>query len=103
MAQIIASVGQSWSMPLVAPSGQRASKKPGIINVTAEEARDFALTVHFHFAGKKLDRKDFFNMGRSDPFLRISRKRADGTWELVHQVIFHFFLFFLSAILFLIV
>lgn len=90
-AQIIAAVGQSWIMPLVPPSGSK--KAAGLINVTAEEVRDFSLTVHFHFAGKKLDRKDFFKIGRSDPFLRISRKRSDNTWERVHQVRFRIFFY----------
>ena len=37
----------------------------------------------FHFAGKKLDRKDLF--GSSDPFLQFSRSSENGNFVVVHR------------------
>ena len=64
--------------------GNHPNTSVGTIVINSKETSDSALSVIFHLAGHKLARKDFF--GKSDPFLRIYRKRNDGTYDVVHKV-----------------
>lgn len=69
-------------------SKQLTTKKgdsiPGCgITITAEELKEGCEVMMMKFGAKKLENKDF--MGKSDPFLEISRAQPNGTWQVVHR------------------
>ena len=69
-----------------------AGKNVGEITIFAEEMKDIQMNVFLRFEGRNLDKKDWF--GKSDPFLRILRKRQDNSWEAVHKVLLIFTTYF---------
>ncbi|GFS16625.1 copine-3 [Elysia marginata] len=70
-----------FSKPLTKKKGDLI---PGCgITITAEELKEGCEVAMMKFGAKKLDNKDF--MGKSDPFLEISRVQSDGTWQVVHR------------------
>eukprot|EP00298_Acanthocystis_sp_HF-20_P011657 c19505_g1_i1.p1 GENE.c19505_g1_i1~~c19505_g1_i1.p1 ORF type:complete len:525 (+),score=213.29 c19505_g1_i1:125-1699(+) len=79
LAAVITAPGQELTGPLKLDNSQGAR---GIITIRAEEKTESKQSVELHFAGEKLDSKDFF--GKSDPFLKIFRARENGAWEAVH-------------------
>ncbi|CAG2215173.1 Copine-5,Copine-8,Copine-1,Copine-2,Copine-A,Copine-4,Copine-9,Copine-7,Copine-6,Copine-3 [Mytilus edulis] len=53
------------------------------ITVRSEEVKEGGLMAYMSFSAKKLDNKDF--MGKSDPYIEISKGMPDGTWVVVHR------------------
>ena len=53
------------------------------IVVVAEELGSSKEVVHIKLNGRKLDKKDF--LGKSDPYIIISKLMEDGTWTNVHK------------------
>ncbi|CAL1546463.1 unnamed protein product [Lymnaea stagnalis] len=53
------------------------------ITISAEEIKEGCELALLRFGAKKLENKDF--MGKSDPFLEVSRGLPDGTWQVVHR------------------
>lgn len=71
----------TYTKPLVlkgAPGGQA-----GTITVVAEEVVGGNDEVFLQFRAEKLDKKDF--LGKSDPYLELSRSKGDGTFVVVHR------------------
>ncbi|KNC82961.1 hypothetical protein SARC_04754 [Sphaeroforma arctica JP610] len=56
----------------------------GILVVSAAEVVEDRRVVEFEFSATGLDNKDGF-FGKSDPFLRIYRKRDDGQFDAVYK------------------
>eukprot|EP00301_Raphidiophrys_heterophryoidea_P006344 c12566_g1_i3.p1 GENE.c12566_g1_i3~~c12566_g1_i3.p1 ORF type:complete len:419 (+),score=106.01 c12566_g1_i3:44-1258(+) len=78
LSNILTSSGQQLTLPL-----KKGNSPHGIVIVRAEEVIASKQSVVFHFAGEKLDKKDFF--GKSDPFLKFFRARENGVWEAIHS------------------
>ncbi|KAF4524327.1 hypothetical protein B566_EDAN005385 [Ephemera danica] len=55
------------------------------ITIAAEELSDVGDKVTLTFGGYKLDRKDLFGFGRSDPYLVISKSLDSGSFVVVHR------------------
>lgn len=85
LASIMGSKGALWSSDLLSPQSGRVRGK---LIVRGEEVASCKDVAHLQFAASKLDRKDWFGLGRSDPFVTISRSREDGSfvkvWESEH-------------------
>eukprot|EP01096_Ripella_sp_DP13-Kostka_P000596 TRINITY_DN1064_c2_g1_i2.p1 TRINITY_DN1064_c2_g1~~TRINITY_DN1064_c2_g1_i2.p1 ORF type:complete len:956 (+),score=432.93 TRINITY_DN1064_c2_g1_i2:97-2964(+) len=81
LGEIMGARGQSKNFALKNPGS--SDHKLGIIKVSGEEVRDLKYTVTFQLKASKLDKKDLF--GKSDPFIRILRKKLDGTYDAVHK------------------
>eukprot|EP01135_Chromosphaera_perkinsii_P010266 Nk52_evm8s2085 gene=Nk52_evmTU8s2085 len=79
LGQIMGSRGGTIRGELVDGKG----RKGGVVHVSAEEVQDMKAVLHLQFTGIGLTKKDFF--GKSDPFLRISRMRSDGSFQAVHK------------------
>nr|XP_022339072.1 copine-3-like [Crassostrea virginica]XP_022339073.1 copine-3-like [Crassostrea virginica] len=54
-----------------------------LIYVRSEEVREGGEMVFLHIGATKVDNKDF--MGKSDPFLEISKQTSDGSLQVVHR------------------
>merc|ERR1712137_1256839 len=80
LGSIVSSPGATVRQALKHPTKQ---VNTGFITISAEQIRQMNAKVKFILHGSQLDRKDF--LGRSDPFLRISRKTASGGWDAVHK------------------
>ncbi|KAJ8303438.1 hypothetical protein KUTeg_019834 [Tegillarca granosa] len=52
-------------------------------NIRSEEVKEGGNIAYMTFSATKLDNKDF--MGKSDPYLEISKSAPDGTWQVVHR------------------
>merc|ERR1719471_1513019 len=76
-----------WSLifSLLAGSGKSASNKKQTITVTAEEIITNREVLSLKLRAKDLTAKDFFGLGKSDPFLTISRSNEYGQWTVVHR------------------
>ncbi|XP_028399865.1 copine-3-like isoform X2 [Dendronephthya gigantea] len=77
LGQIVSSV--RYTQPLKFKNGQVYGK----ITVTAEEISQGNDKVSLTFRAQKLDKKDF--LGKSDPYLIISRQLPDGSFAPVHK------------------
>ncbi|KAJ8303430.1 hypothetical protein KUTeg_019826 [Tegillarca granosa] len=53
------------------------------ITIRSEEVKEGGNIAYMTFSATKLDNKDF--MGKSDPYLEISKSAPDGTWQVVHR------------------
>ncbi|XP_061179726.1 copine-3-like [Saccostrea echinata] len=54
-----------------------------LISIRSEEVREGGEHVFLHIGATKVDNKDF--LGKSDPFLEISRQVSDGSWQVIHR------------------
>ncbi|KAJ3127828.1 Copine-8 [Nowakowskiella sp. JEL0407] len=68
LSSIITANGRSVMKPLQHP---KKKTNNGYIMISATEVTENRMNVKLHFAGRKLDKKDFF--GKSDPFFVINR------------------------------
>mmetsp|Transcript_46909 Transcript_46909/g.114263 ORF Transcript_46909/g.114263 Transcript_46909/m.114263 type:complete len:557 (+) Transcript_46909:148-1818(+) len=85
MSAIVGGRGSQATLPLKA---QRANKDYGTITVLAEEIKEGARStdeLFLHIRCRDLARKDHGPLGKSDPYLVFTRKRADGVEEDVHK------------------
>nr|XP_011422303.2 copine-3 isoform X2 [Crassostrea gigas] len=71
--------------PFSAPLLKKDGKPMGgsTITIRSEEVKEGGEMVHMKFRATKLDNKDF--LGKSDPYLEISKRAADGSWQVVHR------------------
>ncbi|XP_046859576.1 copine-3-like [Xenia sp. Carnegie-2017] len=65
------------------PLKQKSGRQHGKITVTAEEVSKSNDKVELIMRAQKLDKKDF--LGKSDPYLLISRQISDGSFVSVHK------------------
>jgi len=79
---IMGAKGTTWSTDLFLP---QSSRPRGKIIVRGEEVVSCKDVAFLQFGASKLDRKDWFGLGRSDPFVTISRSRDDGSFVKVWQ------------------
>jgi hypothetical protein len=82
LGEIVASPGQTRSMPLIISKDGKPHKSAFVI-VRAEEMSSNRDVLKLTIRGEKLDNKDFF--GKSDPFLEFYRLREDNTYVKVHS------------------
>ena len=66
-------------------AGRSASNKKQTIIVTAEEIITNKELLVLNFGARSLDAKDFFGLGKSDPFLTLSRSGEFGHYTVVHR------------------
>ncbi|XP_062569286.1 copine-3-like [Saccostrea cucullata] len=70
-----------YSGPLLKKDGKPMGGST--IFIRSEEVKEGGEMVHMKFSATKLDNKDF--LGKSDPYLEISKKALDGSWQVVHR------------------
>jgi len=70
-----------FEKPLELPKEFR--NKTSTISIVAEELSGNKEVVHLKVNGRKLDKKDF--LGKSDPYILISKMLDDGTYSQVHK------------------
>ena len=66
-------------------AGRSASNKKQSITITAEEVIANKEVLHMVLGARGLDSKDFFGLGKSDPFLTLSRSGEYGSYTVVHR------------------
>nr|XP_058962949.1 copine-3-like isoform X1 [Pocillopora verrucosa] len=76
-------LGQVVSKKSFASTLQINGRQVGTINVYAEELKGGNEIVNLTFRATNLDNKDF--LGKSDPFLQLSKLKSDGGTLLVHR------------------
>ncbi|PFX18281.1 copine-3-like isoform X1 [Stylophora pistillata] len=76
-------LGQVVSKKSFASALQIKGRKVGAITVYAEELKGGNEVVQLTFRATNLDKKDF--LGKSDPFLQLSKLKSDGETLLVHR------------------
>ncbi|XP_027058067.1 copine-3-like [Pocillopora damicornis] len=76
-------LGQVVSKKSYASTLQINGRQVGTINVYAEELKGGNEIVNLTFRATNLDNKDF--LGKSDPFLQLSKLKSDGGTLLVHR------------------
>ncbi|XP_053401185.1 copine-3-like isoform X2 [Mercenaria mercenaria] len=79
LGQIVA--GRPFHKPLLSKSGKPAGE--GSIIIRSEEVKEGGEIAMCTFRAKKLENKDF--LGKSDPYLQISKGNPDGSWQVVHR------------------
>lgn len=80
LAQVIAK--NPFYSPLKKKNG-KDNMANSTITVRSEEVKEGGEMAFMSFSAKKLDNKDF--MGKSDPYIEISKGMPDGTWVVVHR------------------
>jgi len=60
-------------------------KKDQTITVIAEELQNCKEWIHLTLSGKKLDRKDWWGFGSSDPFVTFLKSGEYSQWTVVHR------------------
>ncbi|XP_060567238.1 copine-3-like [Ruditapes philippinarum] len=79
LGQIVA--GRPFHKPLLSKSGKPAGESTIIIR--SEEVKEGGEVAMFTFKARKLENKDF--LGKSDPYLQISKGNSDGSWQVIHR------------------
>jgi len=79
LSDIVGSRAQSASRKILHP----IRPENGILIIRAEEIKDMQMNVKFNISATHLDKKDF--LGKSDPYLEISKESLDGSWVLVRR------------------
>lgn len=83
LGEMECTLGQVVSKKSYAQTLKIKGRQVGTITVYAEELKGGNEIVHLTFRSTNLDNKDF--MGKSDPFLQISKVKPDGGALLVHR------------------
>lgn len=83
LGEMECTLGQVVSKKSYAQTLKIKGRQVGTITVYAEELNGGNEIVHLTFRSTNLDNKDF--MGKSDPFLQISKVKPDGGALLVHR------------------
>ncbi|CAG7668662.1 unnamed protein product [Allacma fusca] len=81
LGEIVAAPNKKFERNMVLPP--QFGGKTSLITVVAEELGANKEIVHFKINGRKLDKKDF--LGKSDPYLVISKLMDDGSWAIAHK------------------
>eukprot|EP00873_Tetraselmis_striata_P008636 jgi/Tetstr1/428900/TSEL_018879.t1 len=85
LAEVVASQGSKLTLPLERGlAGSDAAQVRGNGTVRVEQASTETVEdITLQFSAVNLDNKD--TVGKSDPFLRISRRAGDGSWQPVFK------------------
>ncbi|KAK2553906.1 Copine-3 [Acropora cervicornis] len=83
LGEMECTLGQVVSKKSYTQTLKTKGRQVGTITVYAEELKGGNEIVHLTFRSTNLDNKDF--MGKSDPFLQISKVKPDGGALLVHR------------------
>jgi len=84
LGEVVSHQGKGLTRPLQG-AGKSARNKKQSITVTAEELLTNKEYLTLSLSGKRLDAKDWFGFGSSDPFLTISKAGEYGQWTVVHR------------------
>merc|ERR1712126_10538 len=79
LGEIVSSQGRGFTKPLV------GEKENQTITVIAEELQSCKEWIHLTLSGKKLDRKDWWGFGSSDPFLAFLKAGEYSHFSVVHR------------------
>jgi len=84
LGEIITQQGKGLTRNLIG-AGKSASNKKQTITVTSEELISNKEHLNLKISATKLDAKDWWGLGSSDPFLTISKSGEYGQWTVVHR------------------
>jgi len=76
---VLTAQGKGLTRQLV---GEKADQT---ITLVAEELLASKEVIKIRLSGRKLDRKDWWGFGSSDPFFTILRAGEYGQWRVVHR------------------
>ena len=79
LGEVLTAQGKGLTRKLV---GEKVDQT---ITLVAEELLACKEVIKLRLSGKKLDRKDWWGFGSSDPFLTILRAGEYGQWRVVHR------------------
>jgi len=79
LGEVVSSGGKGLTRVLV---GEKAGQT---ITVSAEELLACREWIHLSLAGRKLDRKDWWGFGSSDPFVTFLKSGEFSQWTVVHR------------------
>jgi hypothetical protein len=82
LAAILATNGGTYRQKLTT-GGRHARRFGGELLIRAEELSSNKQIALMSFSASNLDKKDF--MGKSDPYLVISKANSDGSFSVVHK------------------
>jgi len=84
LGEVITQQGKGLTRHL-AGSGKSATNKKQTITITSEELISNKEHLNLTISATKLDAKDWWGLGSSDPFLTISKSGEYGQWTVVHR------------------
>lgn len=84
LGEVISHQGKGLTRHLVG-SGRSAGNKKQTITVTSEELISNKEYLNLSIGAQKLDAKDWWGLGSSDPFLTVSKSGEYGQWTVVHR------------------
>jgi len=84
LGEVVSASARGFTKHLIG-AGRSAQNKRQTIIVTAEEVISNKEVLFLHFGASGLDAKDFFGLGKSDPFLTISRSGEYQNFTVVHR------------------
>ena len=84
LGEVITQQGRGLTRHLVG-AGRSAKNKKQTITVTSEELISNKEHLNLKISATKLDAKDWWGLGSSDPFLTISKSGEYGQWTVVHR------------------
>jgi len=79
LGEILVTQGKGLTRPL------EGVKENQTITLMAEELLSCREVIKLSLSGRNLDRKDWWGLGSSDPFLTILRAGEYGQWRVVHR------------------
>jgi len=84
LGEVITQQGRGLTRQLIG-AGKSARNKKQTITVTSEELISNKEHLNLKISASKLDAKDWWGLGSSDPFLTISKSGEYGQWTVVHR------------------
>jgi hypothetical protein len=84
LGEIVSAQGRGLTRRVIG-AGSTANNMKQSITIIAEEMLSSREALKLSLSGLKLDRKDWFGFGRSDPFITISKSGEYGTFTVVHR------------------
>jgi len=84
LGEVITQQGRGLTRQLIG-AGKSARNKKQTITVTSEELISNKEHLNLKISASKLDAKDWWGLGSSDPFLTISKSGEYGHWTVVHR------------------
>jgi len=84
LGEVITQQGRGLTRQLIG-AGKSARNKKQTITVTSEELISNKEHLNLKISASKLDAKDWWGFGSSDPFLTISKSGEYGHWTVVHR------------------
>ena len=87
LGEVVSAQGRGLTRRVIGVGSTTNNTKQSI-TIVAEEILASREVLKLNLSGLKLDRKDWFGFGRSDPFLTISKSNEHGTFIVVHRTEF---------------